>query len=127
MPDVRKLTGRPARTAVLAALLWLLGGLSLRAQQVTLNKEAYLTPPKDIADAVLALRQVNVSLTDLSPDGKKFLITRSDGMPTLERLACPCVYLAEMAFDPTANRSRDLWIRSSIGFDLYTYADKRTV
>jgi dipeptidyl aminopeptidase/acylaminoacyl peptidase len=96
-------------------------------QDNILSKEAYLTPPKAIADAILAPRHENVALTNLSPDGKKFVITRSDGMPTLERLACPCVYLGEMAFDPSANRSRDLWIRSMVGFDIYYYGDNRKV
>ena len=92
-----------------------------------LTVEAYLTPPKEIADAVLAARNENVSLTNLSPDGKKFLITRTDGLPPLARLACPCAHLAEMAFDPVAGRARDLWVRSADGFELFYYADKKTV
>ena len=62
-------------------------GLPLCAQQVSLGKEAYLTPPKEIMDAVLAARNENVTLTNLSPDGKKFLITKNDGMPSLQRMA----------------------------------------
>ncbi|HEV3204954.1 MAG TPA: prolyl oligopeptidase family serine peptidase, partial [Gemmataceae bacterium] len=89
--------------------------------------EAYLTPPKEIADAVLASRHENATLTNLSPDGKKFLITKSDGLPPLARMARPCVHLGEMEFDPGAGRSRELWIRSSVGFDIYHYADKRTL
>src|SRR5262245_11002805 len=92
-----------------------------------LTVEAYLTPPKEIADAVLAARSENISLTNLSPDGKKFLVTRTDGLPPLTRLACPCAHLAEMAFDPVAGRARDLWVRSADGFELFSYADKRTV
>src|SRR5262249_49035441 len=98
-----------------------------RAQQVTLGQEAYLTPPKEIADAVLAARNENVTFTNLSPDGKKFLITKTDGLPPLTRMACPCVHLAETAFDPVACRARDLWVRSADGFDLFYYAEKRTV
>jgi dipeptidyl aminopeptidase/acylaminoacyl peptidase len=92
-----------------------------------LDKEAYLTPPKEIADAVLAARHENVTLNNLSPDGKKFLITRGDGLPSLQQLARPCVYLGEMAFDHTASRSRQLWIRNAVGYDLFYYADNRTV
>src|SRR6516225_12076324 len=97
------------------------------AQDGTLDKEAYLTPPKLIADAVLATRNENVTLTNLSPDGKVFLIARSDGMPTLERMARPCVHLGEMAFDPTPHRAHQLYVRSNVGFELFFPADKRKV
>src|SRR5207245_5968286 len=102
-------------------------GAPLVAQQVQLNAEAYLTPPKEIHDAVLATQRDHILLTNLSPDGRKFLVTKSDGPPTLARLACPCLYLAEMAFDPVACRARQLWVRSDIGYDLGFPADKRTV
>src|SRR5262245_6482929 len=92
-----------------------------------LTVEAYLTPPKEILDAVLATRTNNVTLTNLSPDGKKFVITRTDGLPPIARLGCPCAHLAEMAFDPVAGRARDLWVRSAEGFELFYFADKRTV
>jgi dipeptidyl aminopeptidase/acylaminoacyl peptidase len=97
------------------------------AEQVTLGKEAYLLPPKEIADAILATQSENISLTNLSPDGKKFLISKSDGMPTLQRMARPCVYLGEMAFDHAACRARQLWVRSQVGYDLFYHADQRTV
>ena len=45
----------------------------------------------------------------------------------MSRLGCPCAHLAEMAFDPVAGRARDLWVRSADGFDLFYYADQRTV
>src|SRR5262245_14499346 len=98
----------PVATALLLMFLWALAGESVRAQQVDLSKESYLMPPKVIADAILATRNENVTLNNLSPDGKKFLITRNDGMPTLQRLARPCVYLGEMAFDHQACRARQL-------------------
>jgi dipeptidyl aminopeptidase/acylaminoacyl peptidase len=116
------------RTMVLPlVMVWALLCQSATAQDNLLSKEAYLTPPKAIADAILAPRHENVALTNLSPDGKKFLLTKGEGMPTLERMACPCVYLGEMAFDPSANRSRDLWIRSSLGFEIYYFGDNRKV
>jgi hypothetical protein len=123
----RLLRSRPPIAGLLAILAVALVGMPVRAQQVTLGKEAYLTPPKEIADAVLASRGENFTLTNLSPDGKKFLVTKSDGLPPLQRMACPCVHLAEMAFDPVACRSRDLWLRSADGFEIFFYADKRTV
>jgi dipeptidyl aminopeptidase/acylaminoacyl peptidase len=94
---------------------------------VDLGKEAYLMPPKEIADAVLGAREQNFALTNISPDGRKFVVTRNDGLPSLERMGRPCVYLGEAAFDPTACRARDLWVRSAPGFDLFFHADRRTV
>lgn len=123
---------RPFRTLAIVYLtsvliICLFAERTSHAQQVALGKEAYLTPPKEIAEAVLASRSENIALTNLSPDGKKFLITRNESLPTLQRMACPCVHLAEMALDHVACRSRDLWIRSADGFDLFFYVDKRTV
>src|SRR5947199_7311997 len=116
MRNLRSISKRAAVALVLLAFVVV--GIPVHGQQVTLSKEAYLTPPKEIADAVLAARNENVTLTNLSPDGKKFLITKSDGLPPLQRLARPCVYLGEMAFDHVAGRARDLWVRSAAGFDL---------
>jgi dipeptidyl aminopeptidase/acylaminoacyl peptidase len=96
-------------------------------QLAILGKEAYLMPPKEIADAVLASRGENVTLTNLSPDGRKFLVQRRDGLPSVERLGCPCVYLAEMPFDPVACRSRTLWVNSAEAFDLFFPTEKRFV
>ena len=48
--------------------------------------EEYLTPPKEILDAVLATRSQNVLLTNISPDGKKFLVTKTEGLPPISRL-----------------------------------------
>src|SRR5262245_41847435 len=113
--------------AAILVCFCLLGATSGRAQQTVLDTEGYITPPKEIHDAVLATQRDHVILTNLCPDGRKFLVTKSDGPPTLARLACPCVYLAEMAFDPVACRARQLWVRSDVGYELFFHADKRTV
>jgi dipeptidyl aminopeptidase/acylaminoacyl peptidase len=118
------------RAAVLAAtFLCVLLEMPARADKGPpgpLGVETYLTPPKPIADAIAGLRNDNVSLTNISPDGKKFLIPKNDGPPPLARLARPHVHLGEMAFDPVAGRSHDLWVRSVAGFDLFYLVDQRT-
>lgn len=136
------------RTASVVALLALAGLLHLAAVEppepapmprpagakapaptdpAPLSRESYLLPPKEIADAVLAARGDMVSLTNISPDGRKFLIARRDPLPPVERLGCPCVHLAEMAFDPVALRSRDLWVGSAEALELFFPAENRTV
>ncbi len=97
------------------------------AEAALLGKEAYLTPPKEIMEAVLAARGENVSLTNLSPDGRKFLVAKRDGLPSLARLGSPCVHLAEMAFNPVACRARDLWVQSAEGYELVFPGENRTV
>jgi hypothetical protein len=47
-------------------------GSASRADDV-LKQEGYQTPPKELADAVLAPRYMNVTLSNLSPDKKWFL------------------------------------------------------
>jgi len=111
---------------VLAALFCANAAVTF-AQPVTLSKEAYIAPPKEITDAVLATAGESVTLTNLSPDGKKFLITKNDRLPSLQTVGRPYVYLAEMAFDPTAYRARDLWVRSALGYELFFTAEKRSV
>ncbi len=122
--------GRVA-AVLLALLLGTAIGLPVQADEPltksVLAKEAYLTPAKEIADAVLATRNEIHTLTNISPDGKKFLIVKNDGMPSLARVGRPTARLGEVAFDHTAGRSRDLWIRSVAGYDIFYHADKRTV
>src|SRR5262245_7750491 len=106
-----------------ALVFCLLLATPVLGQDPILSKEGFILPPKVIADAILAPRHENIALSNLSPDGQKFVLTKSDGLVALERMARPCVYLAEMAFDPTANRARDLYIRSAPGFEIYYPAE----
>lgn len=115
-----------AAAMLLVGAMWATNESTLTAQLVNLKQEAYLTPPKEIADAVTS-RSETVLLTNLSPDGKKFLITKNDGLPSVKRMGHSHVYLGGVAFDPVAGRAHDLWVRSNVGFDLFFPADKRTV
>lgn len=111
----------------LAALAWISAQNPAPAQETVLTKEAYLSPPKVLADAVMAAAQRRTVLTNLSPDGQKFLVARSEGMPSLEMMARPYVHLSERMFDPVARCDRSLWVRSLAGYELFYYRDKRTV
>ena len=101
---------------------------SVHAQKLELSKEQYLTAPKEIADVLAtAGRNDIVALTNISPDGKRFLITKNDGMPSVHRLGSPHVILGEVAFDHLANRADDMYVRSNSGYELFYWADKRSV
>ena len=102
-------------------------GTPLYAQNKILTTEDYIRPPKIIEDAAAAPWFKNITYTNISPDGKKFLVTIGDGMPTLERMGRPHVHLGEMDFDHVAFRSRRLTTRNSVGFDIFYYNDERTV
>ncbi|MCZ6755805.1 MAG: prolyl oligopeptidase family serine peptidase [Gemmatimonadetes bacterium] len=93
------------------------------AQQVVLGQEQYMMPPAPIADFLLSDRANNVNLSNLGPDGKHFLITKSGGMTPLELMARPYVNLGETALDHVANRSRGLSIGYSVGFEFFSYED----
>ena len=53
------------------------------AQETILTQEAYLRPPADIANIVLAPWDQNVSMSNRSPDGKYVLRQLSDGLPSV--------------------------------------------
>lgn len=97
------------------------------AEPSPLEREQYQLPPKEIAEAVEALSQRRTVLTNLSPDGEKFLIAKSDGLPPIARVGRPHVHLGGLALDPIAARAHDLWVRSSEGLELFFFREKKTV
>ena len=81
-------------------------------QQVVLDAEGYLTPPKVIADVVLA---------DWGRRFRPLLLA-------LATLAKPYVNLAEVAIDFGANRSRRLTIDTTRGYEIFApETGRRTV
>lgn len=113
--------------AVLGVLLaWAGPVTSGRAQEVDLSTEAYIEPPAAILEAVTAPWHDNVSLSNLSPDGTHFLVTISDGMVPLSRMARPYVNLGETTIDHIARRSRSLTTRNSAGLELRIVEDNET-
>jgi len=61
--------------------------------------ESYLTPPKEIADLVLAPRWNNKTLRYLSPDNIHYVTAVNHNMPQIEDLAKPFYILADTEFD----------------------------
>ena len=76
--------------------------------------ESYLTPPKEIADLVLAPRWNNKTLRYLSPDNIHYVTAVNHNMPQIEDLAKPFYILADTEFDYKANRRRDFTINTAL-------------
>ncbi len=109
---------RSLRLALLAGTA-LLGSSSV-AQKAALEGEAYVLPPSAILDLVQAPWHTNVALTNLSPDGKRFLVPRRVQMPELAWLAKPYVNLAGVRIDPKASRARQLTTSTGTGFEIWS-------
>jgi dipeptidyl aminopeptidase/acylaminoacyl peptidase len=94
-----------------------------------LKQETYQTPPKELADAVLSPRYLNVTLTHISPDQKWFLDEVGDGPVAMKTFSKPYHELGGVFVDFKANRARTLTVRSNAGIQLISAADgtKRTI
>jgi dipeptidyl aminopeptidase/acylaminoacyl peptidase len=88
-----------------------------------IKQEGYAVPPKDLADAVLAPRHLNVALSNLSPDKKWFVDEIGDGPVTMKTFAKPFHELGGVFVDYKANRSRLMTIRNNVGVQLISAAD----
>jgi dipeptidyl aminopeptidase/acylaminoacyl peptidase len=91
-----------------------------------LKQESYAQPPKEIADAVLAPRHLNVTLSNLSPDKKWFLDEIGDGPVPMKTFSKPFHELGGVFVDFKANRARALTIRNNVGIQLVSSADGST-
>lgn len=88
-----------------------------------LQQEGYVEPPKELVDAVLAPRHLNVSLSNPSPDKKWFLDEIGDGPVTMSVMSKPFHELGGLFVDYKANRVRTLTIRNNVGIQLISAAD----
>lgn len=84
-----------------------------------LTAEEYTHPPNLIESLVLAPRHLNTSLSDLSPDGKLFLVARSGGMPRLADVGRPYYNLGGEMVDWQANRDRSMTTRGFVALELW--------
>ncbi|MCH8274462.1 MAG: prolyl oligopeptidase family serine peptidase [Armatimonadetes bacterium] len=92
-----------------------------------LAEEGYLTPPGSVAEVVLAPRHKNVTLSNLSPNGKVFLISLSGGLPLLTVYAKPFYNLGGLQIDPKADRARRSTLRASVGLRLFAWETGESV
>jgi len=88
-----------------------------------LKDEGYASPPKALADAVLAPRYLNVSLSAISPDKKWFVDEIGDGPVPMKTFSKPFHELGGVFVDYKANRARSLTIRNNVGIQLISAAD----
>jgi dipeptidyl aminopeptidase/acylaminoacyl peptidase len=88
-----------------------------------ISKESYATPPSELADAVLAPRHLNVSLSSLSPDKQWFLDEIGDGPVVMKTFSKPFHELGGVFVDYKANRSRTLTIRNNVGIQVISATD----
>src|SRR5262245_26589014 len=112
----------PVALVILPLSLGAQSGASLSPDDV-LKQETYQTPPKQLADAVLATRYLNVSLANASPDKKWFLDEIGDGPVVMKTFSKPFHELGGVFIDFKANRSRALTIRNNAGIQLISAAD----
>src|SRR5262252_4765970 len=83
-----------------------------------LKQETYQTPPKELADAVLAPRYLNVSLANVSSDRKRFVDEIGDGPVVMKTFARPFHELGGQFIDFKANRARALTIRNNVAIQI---------
>ncbi len=88
-----------------------------------LAKEGYVQPPKELADAVLAPRHLNVTLTNLSPDKKWFIDEIEDGPVPMKVFGKPFDELGGVFIDYKANRTRAITNSSRVGLQVISAAD----
>lgn len=91
--------------------------------QAVLADKSFVAPTNDIADMVLAPRYLNVTLTNVSPDKRWFVNEVGDGPVTMDRFSKDFDELGGVFIDYTANRHRNLTIRTNIGLTVISAAD----
>ena len=88
-----------------------------------IKQEGYVTPPNELAEAVLAPRSQIVSLSTASPDKKWFLHQINDGPVVMKTFSKPFDELGGVFIDSKANRARSLTISNNVGIQIISAAD----
>jgi dipeptidyl aminopeptidase/acylaminoacyl peptidase len=84
-------------------------------QDKVLMHEGYVAPPRELADAVLAPREMNITLGNLSPDKAWFLDEIGDGPVPMAIFGRPFDELGGVFIDYRANRQRAMSRRNTTG------------
>lgn len=113
------------RSVLLAALL--ASAVIAHGQDDPLKAESYILPPPEIARLVDAPRHENALLTNVSPDGERFLVAHTGGMPSIAEMARPYVNLGGEMIDVAANRDRNLSVRGIDAYEFFEWRTGRTV
>jgi dipeptidyl aminopeptidase/acylaminoacyl peptidase len=92
-------------------------------QDKVLLHEGYVVPSPELAAAVLAPREMNVSLGNASPDRKWFLDEIGDGPVPMSIFGRPFDELGGVFIDWKANRQRAMTRRNTVGLQVISAAD----
>jgi dipeptidyl aminopeptidase/acylaminoacyl peptidase len=92
-----------------------------------LAAEKYLTPPLEIMEAVLAPWAKNVSVTNISPDGARYVVLERDSLSPLVYMGKPYYNLGGLQVDYQANRSRRFTTRGNNGLRIVSFTDGKVV
>ncbi|MEX0891312.1 MAG: prolyl oligopeptidase family serine peptidase [Gemmatimonadota bacterium] len=117
-PFPRSAASLGACAALLLALAPQLAAQEANGLPAEFTSEQWLTPPPEIADAVLAPRHLNVTLSNRSPEGSLFLNSVGQGLADMADYARPHVYLGGLQVDTAANRSRRFTARHDQAIEL---------
>ncbi len=92
-------------------------------QDKVLTHEGYVMPPRELADAVLAPREMNMTLGNQSPDKKWFLDDINEGPTPMAIFGRPFDELGGVFIDFRANRLRSVTLRNTSGIQMISAAD----
>ena len=115
--------GIPVAIALLPLVLGAQAPQSPQSPDDILKQDTYQAPPKELADAVLAARYLNVSLTNVSADRKLFVDEIGDGPVAMKTFSKPFHELGGQFIDFKANRARALTVRNNVGIQIISGVD----
>jgi dipeptidyl aminopeptidase/acylaminoacyl peptidase len=92
-------------------------------QDAVLTHEGYVMPPPELAAAVLAPREMNLTLTNPSPDRKWFIDEIGDGPVPMAIFGRPFDELGGVFLDWKANRQRAMTRRNTVGLQIISSTD----